>query len=205
MLNLAVKYITNMELKVISWPNFFDGEHKLIHRLFENGMPCFHLRKPNSSVEQLETFLQKIDSKYYDKIVVHDYVQLAQKYRLKGVHFTFRTKGLIDSEYSNLVKSSSCHSLDELIKLSSIVDDVLLSPIYDSISKEDYKASYNWNELEAVFSSNLNCQVFALGGVTVDKIEELKNIGFNGIAILGGVWQNTNPVDALIQFQNKLL
>ena len=205
MLNLAVKFTTNMELKVISRPNFFEGELELIHRLFENGMPCFHLRKPDVSVKLLDEFIQQIDSVYYGQIAVHDHMQLAERYSLKGIHFTFRTKQLMHAEYPNLVKSCSCHSLAELNEVSSVVDEVLLSPIYESISKDGYIANYNLTELENALHKKSNCQVFALGGVTENKIDELQKLGFNGVAVLGSLWQNSNPVDALKKLQNKLL
>ena len=65
-----------------------------------------------------------------------------------------------------------------------------LSPIFDSISKKGYKAAFSAAELEeARLRGIIDQRVMALGGVTFDKINEVKRMGFGGAMILGDAWK----------------
>ncbi len=203
-MNLAEKFTIKMKLKVLSLPDFFDGEAQLIQQLFENGMPCFHLRKPAATVEEIEALINKIDASYYNRMIVHDQVELAKKYNLKGVHFSFRTRNEISTPLPNFIKSWSCHSLAELAEISNSVDDAFLSPVYDSISKDGYLSNFKFNDIRADLKQINSCQVFALGGISIDKVEEIKILGFDGIAVLGTLWQSTDPNTVLKQFLTKI-
>jgi len=39
--------------------------------------------------------------------------------------------------------------------------------------------------------------VLALGGVTPERVPELADLGFSGVAVLGGVWLADDPLAAL--------
>lgn len=193
-----------MKLKVLSLPSFFDGEAQLIQQLFENGMPCLHIRKPEAAVNEIEALINQIDASYYNRMIVHDQVELAKKYNLKGVHFSFRTRNKISTPLPNFIKSCSCHSLPELAVISNSVDDAFLSPVYDSISKDGYQSKFKLNDIKADLKQINSCQVFALGGISVDKVERIKTLGFDGIAVLGALWQSPDPNTVLKQFLIKI-
>ncbi len=46
---------------------------------------------------------------------------------------------------------------------------------------------------------NLKTKVIALGGVNIEKIEQVMDMGFDGMALLGGIWKSGNPI---AQFKN---
>lgn len=112
-----------------------------------------------------------------------------------------------------LRQSISCHSINELLDLDNFgrsfadryytgQDSTIqhsegqypygqfypyyatLSPIFDSISKQGYKAAFNFDELQSALSK-LKLPVIALGGVTPEKIPLLTTLGFKGAAMLG--------------------
>jgi thiamine-phosphate pyrophosphorylase len=73
------------------------------------------------------------------------------------------------------------------------VDYVFLSPIFDSISKVGYQSSYTTDELtrardEGVIDRN----VIAMGGISLDRIPQVAELGFGGVALLGDVWSRAN-------------
>lgn len=71
-----------------------------------------------------------------------------------------------------------------------------LSPIYGSISKPGYEAAFPDADALASALAGARYPVLALGGVTPDKFEELRELGFAGAALLGAVWQAPDPVAA---------
>lgn len=88
-------------------------------------------------------------------------------------------------------------------KLSSISESkkkfeyVFLSPIYDSISKIGHSGNFGNRSLKK-FVQLSKSPVIALGGVEPDKFEECKELGFDGVAILGFVWnhETLSPLEA---------
>lgn len=79
-----------MRIIVITTPHFWQGEAQAINALFTAGLETLHLRKPDSSLEEVETLLSEIEPKYLCRIVVHDHFELAARYPLHGVHLNQR-------------------------------------------------------------------------------------------------------------------
>lgn len=186
-----------MKTIVITRPAFFDGETDLVNNLFREGMERLHLRKPGASEEELTAWLQNIDSQHYERIVLHDCFPLAEIFALGGVHLNSRNpkapQGIL-----GMTVSRSCHSIREVIQHKSECDYLFLSPIYDSISKEGYGAAFSCIELKrAAEEGIIDSQVFALGGVSLEHIPEIRSLGFGGAAVLGALWQAADPVKYL--------
>ena len=63
---------------------------------------------------------------------------------------------------------------------------VLMSPVYDSISKQGYRSGYSKDELkQAQESGVIHEKVVALGGISEVNLAEIKSLGFGGAALLG--------------------
>ncbi len=57
------------------------------------------------------------------------------------------------------------------------------------------------NLLERRTELERHTAVFALGGVTVEKLAQVRALGFDGAAVLGAVWQATDPLAAFLALQ----
>lgn len=168
----------------ITLPEFFEGEKDAIVSLLESGEYWrVHIRKPDSSMADFEKLIANIPEKYYPQISVHDHFEVASRYRLGGIHLNSRNPQ--PPEMWGGVISRSCHSVDELSAMKAGYDYLFLSPIFPSISKPGYRADFNRDELRNV----VNERVFALGGVTAERFEEVSAMGFGGVAMLGSVWR----------------
>ncbi len=65
-----------------------------------------------------------------------------------------------------------------------------LSPIFDSISKQGYRAAFTSAQLEEARRRGIiDKRVMALGGVTFDRVKEVLEMGFGGAMILGDAWR----------------
>ncbi len=192
-------------LVLLSYPGNINSEVEMIQDLFYKGLKTFHLRKPDSSKQEYESILKSISPENKKKIVLHQYHELAGKYNVKGLHLKEENrKGLNFKQLQNLKKeikkknltfSTSFHSIEELKKTDGLFDYVFLSPVFESISKPGYNS-------ETVFDLNnetYTTSIIALGGIQTNNIEKVKELGFDGIAVLGTVWQN--PDKAVNQYQ----
>jgi thiamine-phosphate pyrophosphorylase len=205
-----------MRFIVITHPEQIDNEVEQIHELFDKGLEYLHIRKPGISEEDLEDFVNQINDQYKDRLVLHHHLDLALEYDLGGIHisrlkakswhkkiekaFSFR------DEKSDLRISDSWHSLTELYNQSDLegLDYIFLSPIFNSISKKEYEASFERYELHKALTQT-NQNVVALGGVRPEHIEEVKEVGFSGVAVLGAIWyEGDDPVANFEKFNETL-
>ena len=177
-----------MKLIVISNPEKLKNEEKFIPQLLDHGLEYFHLRKPNWTENLVAYFLSKIPSQYHNKIILHGNWDLMNDFNLAGFHMRETDKNLISGRKYNL-HSIAVHELDELYQLDNNVKYALLSPVFNGISKKDVKAAFNLATLKERFSkSKPEIPVYALGGVNPENISEAKEIGFDGVAVLGFIW-----------------
>lgn len=189
-----------MKKIIISNPTDFEDEIGLIEELLTDNSLVFHLRKPEKSCEELSAFLKQISPEFYQQIVLHSHHDLLEKYKLKGVHFTetirqiFTDEALISAvkmlQNKGLTVSFSLHSLEAIIQLPCKADYVFLSPIFQSISKEDYPSAFSVEILTRFFENRQSAvPVLALGGISNANIEIIQAIGFQGYALMGSVWK----------------
>lgn len=171
---------------VITSPSFIPDEAVFIHRLFAHGVDVVHLRKPGAAADDCARLLDGLSADDRRRIVIHDFFELAEPYGLKGIHLNARRSTVPDGWQGHV--SRSCHSLEEVKRYKDACDYVFLSPIFDSVSKQGYASAFTDEILKQASSDGLiNDKVVALGGVTPDKINYLKQLNFGGAAMLGCV------------------
>lgn len=180
-----------MKLILLTTPDFFVEEDKILNSLFEEGLDILHLRKPGTEPVYSERLLTLLPQEHHQQIVVHDYFYLKDEFNLKGIHLNQRNPEK-PVDYRGHV-SRSCHTIEELPAAKKECDYVFLSPIYNSISKEAYYSAFDHDTLKSACRSGLiDNKVMALGGVTSENMAELKDLGFGGVVILGDLWNRFN-------------
>ena len=190
-----------MELIVISNPSPIADEAQLINQLFAAGLKCFHLRKPESDVQMVRDLLSEIEPGFHDRIALHQFHEMAGDLDIKRLHYTEaarRTtplKTLRNYAELGFTLSTSIHEVSALNGLDHF-DYALYSPVFDSISKPSYKASipqgFVWPK------ASHSTRVIALGGVQPANLKDIKQMGFDGAAVLGSLWKE--PQHALERF-----
>lgn len=197
-----------MKLILLSTPYFFVEEHQILNALFDEGLEILHLRKPDSEPVYSERLLTLISDSYRKKIVVHDHFYLKNEYSLRGIHLNHRNPQL-PPKYKGHI-SCSCHTPEEVLAHKRACDYVFFSPVFNSISKENYPSNYSIVELKELANRKvIDRKVMALGGVDLQNIQTLKDIGFGGAVILGDIWNRFSIHSAqdykeLIQHFRKL-
>jgi thiamine-phosphate pyrophosphorylase len=177
-----------MKLILITSPTYFVEEDKIITSLFEEGLDILHLRKPDTAPMYAERLLTLIPEQYHKRIVVHGHFYLKEEFRLKGIHLNLRNPNAPEHYKGHI--SCSCHSLEEVKERKRNYDYVFMSPVFDSISKQNYNAQYSPEEIKKAHKQGIiDKKVYALGGIDVHNIKEVKKYGFGGAAIMGAIWQ----------------
>lgn len=176
--------VGKMKLVVITPENPFDGETEQIKRVIGCGVFRLHLRHPKADEQTLRSIIEGLTAEERKKIVLHDCYNLVDEYNLGGTHLNGR-----HPELAEICTSRSCHSLEE-VATSKNLQYCFLSPIFDSISKVGYASNFTPEVLmQAKADGIINENVIALGGITVDKLDLVREYGFGGVAILGSAWK----------------
>jgi thiamine-phosphate pyrophosphorylase len=168
----------------------------LLNQLFEAGLDCFHLRKPAKTCEEYCAYIDQIDLKYHTRIVLHSFHELINRYSLKGIHFREQERIAclaVPSEYFRGLSmcgktiSSSFHEPEDITKCDFEFDYHLLSPIFNSISKQGYQG----REFDV---TQINKFIVGMGGVSMINLEKFTKLGFKGVGVLGGIWNSSSPI-----------
>ncbi|MBK5261757.1 MAG: thiamine phosphate synthase [Peptostreptococcaceae bacterium] len=195
---------------VITDPQFISSEADILNALFCEGLEILHLRKPDSTLVKLIELVSKIDEQFHSRIMIHSHYELLNSFQLKGLHFTEKSKHLLGYyESVECKKSLVVHELTELKNTWNSIDYVFLSPLFPSISKAGYSKQWDFEELKSELSIKHNFNVVALGGITLNNVKMVKELGFNDFAILGSVWEPVKSgysiqqvIDVFTRFKN---
>lgn len=174
---------------VICYPTNLDKEIEAINALFDAGLEILHVRKPAYNEAEMIDWIDKVDAKYHNRIVVHSHLNIVEAKGLRGIHFTSYNIHLIDDySHTKLPKSISTHSMSELINLSSAFNYAFLSPVFESITKEGYGPAINQDVLRDYLKKTHEVPVLALGGIDYSTVDVAKELGFDGVVLHGHLW-----------------
>jgi thiamine-phosphate pyrophosphorylase len=161
----------------------------------------------------MKAYIKAIPVKYHKRIVIHSNHKLAIHYHLKGIHLTEKyrkspLKFLYSYFYiyktiqSKMTISTSYHDVMKIIKANYKYSYVFLSPVFKSISKEEYKPVMTLPKLQDRLRETKS-KVFALGGVDECNLNICQNVGFVGVGLLGAIWKNDEPVEKFYRIHDQ--
>ena len=180
-----------MKLILLTPPDFFVEEDKILTALFEEGLDVLHLRKPGCEPVYSERLLTLLPECHHDQIVVHEHFYLKDEFNLRGIHLNNRNPEP-PANYKGHI-SKSFHDIDTMKKEKRNFNYVFLSPIFDSISKSGYKSAFETNVLEDASARGIiDKKVMALGGVSAENMRTIRELGFGGAVVLGDLWNRFN-------------
>lgn len=190
---------------VISDSEFLPGEAASINELFRAGLDLFHIRKYHASEEELSHFIRSIDAVFHPQLVLNHHHNLGVKLGLKRFHFSERDRDHWEEsgwagknpEWSY---STSVHTMEEYNALPDHFSYAFLSPVFDSISKPGYQAvRFDFDQ-----KKESPVKLIGLGGIQAENVSETIQMGFDGAALLGAIWNSEQPVDSFKDIASEL-
>ena len=180
-----------MKLVIISQPQSFVEEDKIITTLFDEGLDLLHLYKPGSEPLYLERLLTLIPDDYHERIVIHEHYYMKQEFDLGGIHLDTPEQE-VPNGYKGKV-SRSCMDFDTLKEIKKQSQYVFLHDIFDSLHQPEVKSKFSLEEIhQASRSGIIDKKVYALGGMNADNIRWAQDEGFGGVVICGDIWNRFN-------------
>lgn len=187
------------------------NEVSLLSQMLDKGADLLFIRKPEFDDFALVDYLEQFDPKYYPKMLSTSLI-LTKEFELSGYHFTrdilaknerYNDKVIEWLKEKQKIASASAHSMEEVQAHAGRFSQVIVSPVFRSISKPGHRYDWNYEELGASIRRCRELEVpakfFAVGGVDIAKIDEIQTMHFDGMGLLGTLWNE--PEYAMKNFE----
>jgi thiamine-phosphate pyrophosphorylase len=190
-----------MRIVVISPESEDPRELPAMDGFFMAGLERYHVRKPSWSRDALEAWLGKLPAAWRPRLILHQHHALSAKLGIGGTHDRDReevpTPGAV---------SRSCHAVESLRRSLPHYESVLFGPVFASLTKQGYgpAADFPWDELTSLLLARTpdQARVLAIGGVTAAGLTRCRELGLDGAAVLGAVWNDRDPVAAFVSLRD---
>ena len=195
-----------MKLAVISTPDEQAHEIAIVQALFLAGLERFHLRKPSWDAPRVAAWLGAMPARWHGRVFLHSRHALATSLRVGGIHFPDAVENSKPPE--NCATSRSCHDVAGVKAALGRHDCLFFGPVFPSLSKTGYgpAPARMLADLRELLlhrpATEKGTEVFAIGGVTVGRLDACRDMGFDGAAILGALWGAADPVAMFREFND---
>ena len=166
--------------------------------LLDVGITAIQLREKDlgdTELIQLAQPIAELCQNYEAKLFINTSTRIAREVGAAGVHLPANAESVETIKArtdDNLYVGCSVHSLDAAQKRETEgADFVTYSPIYPTASKPRYGPAVGVAGLAAVAKA-VKLPVFALGGITPERVSECLTAGAFGVAVMSGVMSPTS-------------
>jgi len=202
-----------MDLLAVSPDRYYRNEAYWIAHLLESGLHRYHLRKPGWSVENIAQLVEEIPENLRGKVVLHQAYRLVEPLGLGGWHLKDHPLGvkiqasLRKSGVGRHQISKSLHDLHDLF--GELVDFAygFLSPIFPSFSKVGHAPAWSMQTLKRALADLKATRVdpsipkiYALGGISPERLLLCQELGFSGVVVHGMLWEANDPGENFKKF-----
>ncbi len=192
------------KLIVLSSTEAVADEIAIVEALFTEGLEILHWRKPDWTREQSNQRLEQLSPKFRSQVALHQHHELAEEWGTHRLHLTEKSRANVsarqwaDWRKAGKILSTSIHTLESYKSVSLYVDYLFYGPVFDSISKQNYRGVID-ADFQLQKQQPNEAQRIALGGITETNMDQAVAYGFDGVAVLGSIW--AKPEQAVEQFR----
>ncbi|MEW6053853.1 MAG: thiamine phosphate synthase [Nitrospirota bacterium] len=187
-LDFRLYLITNRKLFSAQCSMYFALETAL-----EAGVRCIQLRERDLSGRELldmAVWIRDLTREYRARLFINDRVDIALSVDADGVHLgqhSMPVRAARKIAGDRLLIGVSTHRIDEAEGAERDgADFITFGPVFKTASKEKYGKPLG-TEIISEIKSRTSLPVFAIGGITPDRAEEVRDAGADGIALISAI------------------
>lgn len=166
-----------------------------VRAALQGGVRAVQLREKDLSAAELYPLalaLRQLTREFSAKLLINDRIDLALAVAADGVHLGGQSLAITVARQllgEQRIIGVSTHHPDEVKRAAAAgADFVTFGPIYATPSKASYGPPLGVAALSAV-CTDASLPVFALGGVTLPRLAELRAAGCTRVALIGAILQ----------------
>lgn len=186
------------------------------------GLPAVQVREKDLSAADLAALCRRLRGPTRERgalLIVNDRADVALAVGADAVQRTHASLGVADLRAladccrgggearlggTRLRIGASVHSLEDAVFAEvEGADWIVFGPIYDTASKRQYGAPQGLAKLEQV-SGAVRIPVIAIGGITPERVAEVRAAGAHGVAAISAILSADSPATATRRFLEAL-
>jgi len=181
-----------------------------VRRSIDGGVKAIQLRGKNLPAREILRIgerLRLLTSEYSVKLFINDRIDVAMILGADGVHLGQNglPVGIVRKILGDsLIIGVSTHSLKEAKDAErGGADFITFGPIFATPSKVVYGPPVGLRRLVNL-TGRIKIPVFAIGGINMDRIQDVMKKGANGVAVISAILNSESVYDAAASMLNEL-
>ena len=172
------------------------------------GLPSVQVREKDLPVADIAALCRRIRGlRPSPFLIVNDRADVALAVGADGVQRTHASLSVADLRLiadKRVKVGASVHSVDDAVKAADDgADWVFFGPVYDTPSKRAYGAPQGLATL-ARTAVAVDIPVIAIGGITAERVPEVRDAGAHGVAVISAILCADDPTSATSRFLTAL-
>jgi len=168
---------------------------------------AIHIREKTKTAKEIYELVRLLfdNNVPLSKIIINDRVDVAYVSKVGGVQLAYHSLStdIVKNQFPSLKVGCSIHSVDEAqFAQQQGADYVIFGHVFPTQSKPGLDAK-GLDQLKIV-SSSVAIPVFAIGGIKPSNVQEVIKAGAKGIAVMSGILEAENPLEAVKEYNQKL-
>lgn len=174
----------------------------VVERALDGGVKGIQLREKDLGGRELFDLAEKVKALCVDRqasLFINDRVDVALAVDADGIHLGGASipieaaRALVGTDKLIGVSTHSVREAEEAERAGA--DFLLFGPIYFTPSKSDYGTPQGLSPLKEVVKKT-SIPVYAIGGIKVENIGDVKEAGVRGIALISAIMSSADPCRA---------
>jgi len=181
-----------------------------IEKALKGGLKAVQLREKDLGIRELLDLacrMRALTAGYGAKLFINDRADIALTVDADGVHLSrtgIPVQAARKAAEGRLMIGVSTHSLQEAQQAEADgADFITLGPVYETPSKMQYGKPIGIHLLNEA-ASNCRIPVFAIGGITIKRIEDVLEQGASGVALISAILAAEDIKKTTEEFMRKL-
>ena len=212
---ISSENINSMRLQFISHENSRFSYVEGCIKALEGGCRWIQLRMKESTPDDIAhnaEILLPYAKEYEAVLIIDDHVDVCKRVGAHGVHLG---KNDMSPEEARKILGDSkiiggtCNTFDDILRIDKFVDYIGCGPFRYTSTKKNLAPLLGLDGYRELVwkcrSQSINIPIVAIGGITINDVEDIINAGANGIAISGEILNADDPKEMTRRFADKLL
>ena len=196
------------KLHYISQGNTVDEQLYNIQKTLDNGCDWVQLRFKNGNTEELLTVAEKtkqLCKQYKATFIINDKVDLAYQIEADGVHLGLDDMRIKDARSilgNQKIIGGTANTFEHVLqRANENCDYIGLGPFRFTSTKEKLSPILGFEGYKTILNQmneqQIRTPLIAIGGITLEDIDKLLEVGIYGIAVSGLLTQNPTITTSL--------
>ena len=203
------------KLQYISQGNSVQEQLHNIHKALDNGCLWIQVRFKNQNPPEVFNLAEAIKilcNKYLATFIINDKVHLAKQLDADGVHLGLSDMKVEEARLilgkTKIIGGTANTFKDVFQRTAENCDYIGLGPFQFTTTKKNLSPILGLEGYKLIIHQmkikNIQIPVYAIGGITLENVEDLMETGIHGIAVSGLITQSENPSQLITQLNDKL-